>query len=181
MLLFGCTNGSTKTQNTNPKNPNDAMQDNGIVNDNGNMKVDNKMNNDKMMNESMQENGSIMYDNMKMPPNYIPFDKSAYDQARASGKVIYLEFYANWCPDCKAQAPILNEAFSEIKNPKVIGFRVNYKDSDTDSNEIDMARQFGITYQHTHVILDKNGNVAKKATGSWDKDTIESEIAKVAN
>ncbi|MBI5227350.1 TlpA family protein disulfide reductase [Candidatus Micrarchaeota archaeon] len=113
---------------------------------------------------------------------YRPFEKAAYDEARAEGKIIFLEFYANWCPTCAAQAPALEEAFKEIKSQNkenVVGFRVNYKDSDTDSDEDALAKEFGIAYQHTHIILDSKGKVAKRSNEQWSADQIEEEISKV--
>ena len=109
---------------------------------------------------------------------YEPFTKQAYEDALASGKVVYLEFYANWCPICAAQAPEIEAAFKELPTTKVSGFRVNYNDSETDEDEKNLARQFGITYQHTHVILDSNGSLVKKSLEVWDKETIISEVRK---
>jgi thiol-disulfide isomerase/thioredoxin len=127
-------------------------------------------------NDSMMGNGSMM----EKPVGYVPFTKAAYDKARGEGKVVFLEFYASWCPICAAQAPALEAAFSELKDPGVVAFRVNYKDSDTDADEVEMARLFGITYQHTHIILDSEGNVAKRSQEQWNKEMISSEVQKVA-
>ena len=112
--------------------------------------------------------------------SYTPFTQSEYDKAKSEGKIIFLEFYANWCPICKTQEPQIEAAFPEIKNPNVIGFRVNYNDSDTDENERNLAREFGITYQHTHIILNADGSVAKKSLDYWGKEMVKSEIEKVA-
>ena len=68
-------------------------------------------------------------------------------------------------------------AFPEIKNPNVIGFRVNYNDSDTDENERNLAREFGITYQHTKVII-VNGEQSLKSLENWDKDKYIEELNK---
>ncbi|MBI5051510.1 TlpA family protein disulfide reductase [Candidatus Micrarchaeota archaeon] len=117
------------------------------------------------------------------PPNfasqYLPFEKSKYEEAKSSGKIIFLEFYANWCPICKAQAPEINAAFSDLTNPEIVGFRVNYNDDETDDYEKALAKEFGITYQHTHLVLDKNGNVAIKSLESWSKDKIKEELQKL--
>lgn len=84
---------------------------------------------------------------------YIEFNKTDYEKALADGKVVFLEFYANWCPICRAQEPMLFEGFNSLNNPNVVGFRVNYNDSDTDGFEKELAKKLNITYQHTHVIL----------------------------
>jgi thioredoxin 1 len=110
---------------------------------------------------------------------YVGYTHEAYTQAQADGKVIFLEFYANWCPSCRVQEPILKQAFSELGDPNVAGFRVNYNDSETDDDERDRAREFGISYQHTHVIIDTEGNPVTKSLSLWQKDTVLQEIQKV--
>ena len=107
----------------------------------------------------------------------LDFNKADYDVALKSGKLIALYFYANWCPICKTELPNLYGAFNELTTDKVIGFRVNYNDSDTDSDEKNLASQFGVAYQHTKVFL-KNGQRILKSPESWDKNRYLSEINK---
>lgn len=108
----------------------------------------------------------------------LDFTKPDYDVAIKSNKLIVLYFYANWCPICKAEFPKMQSAFDELKSDKVIAFRVNYKDSDTDQDEEALAKQFGVAYQHTKVFV-KNGERILKAPDGWDKDRYLSEINKL--
>lgn len=111
----------------------------------------------------------------------LDFKKVDYDEALKTDKLIVLYFYANWCPICKAEAPLLEEAFSQLKTDKVIGFRVNYKDDQTDKDEEALAKQFGVPYQHTKVFV-KNGERVLKSPESWDTarylKEINAELAK---
>ena len=105
------------------------------------------------------------------------FNKAAYEEALKSDKLIVLYYYANWCPICKAEFPKAMEAFDEITSDKVIGFRVNFNDSDTDSDEVELAREHGVAYQHTKVFI-KNGKRILKSPETWDKQRYLDEINK---
>ena len=107
---------------------------------------------------------------------YQDFNQVGYEQALNEGKTIYLEFYANWCPICKQQEPVIQEAFTELDNEAIVGFRVNYNDNQVTEEEENLARQYGIAYQHTKVIINKEGKVAKKSNEFWSKERIIEEL-----
>ncbi len=98
---------------------------------------------------------------------YLTFTEQDYNAAIADGKTVLLNFYANWCPTCKAEEHDAFAAFDALDDPKAIGFRVNYKDGDTDAAEEALAKAFGITYQHTKVVL-KDGALVIKSPETWD-------------
>jgi thiol-disulfide isomerase/thioredoxin len=107
----------------------------------------------------------------------LDYNKADYDAAVKSDKLVALYFVANWCPICKVELPKLYAAFNELTIDKVVGFQVNYNDSDTDANEKALASQFGVAYQHTKVFL-KNGQRILKSPESWSKEQHLSEINK---
>lgn len=107
----------------------------------------------------------------------LDFNKADYDKASQSNKTILLYFYAAWCPICKEELPRLYGAFNELNNDKIIGFRVNFNDDQTNDDERAIARQFGVPYQHTKVLV-KNGKVIGKFPDSWDKARYLIEINK---
>lgn len=106
---------------------------------------------------------------------YIEFSEQDYNKALSENKIILLNFYANWCPICKVEEPKAFAAFSELKLENVVGFRVNYKDSQTDSAEEALAQKFQVPYQHTKVII-KDGKQVLKAPDSWDKQRYITEL-----
>jgi len=109
----------------------------------------------------------------------LDYNKADYDAAIASDKLVVLYFYANWCPICKEETQnSLYPAFNELTTDKVVGIRINYKDSDTDKDEENLARQYGIPYQHTKVLV-KNSKQILKAPDGWDKARYLTEINKV--
>jgi thiol-disulfide isomerase/thioredoxin len=108
----------------------------------------------------------------------LDFTKADYEKALESDKLIALYFYANWCPVCRAEFPVMQEVFNELQSDEVIGFRVNYNDNETDDYERGLAKQFGVAYQHTKVFV-RNGTRILKSPEGWDKARYESEITKV--
>ncbi len=109
---------------------------------------------------------------------YIEFNKADYGLALKENKKILLYFYAGWCPTCRAEQPETFAAFDELDDPDLIGFRVNFRDSDADADEEALAKEFGVSYQHTKVIL-KDGQRVLKAPDSWGKQRYLDELAKV--
>ena len=137
---------------------------------------------DKKNDVMMKKDGEVMmtkYTGTVLAGKSAPlldFTKSDYDMAIKSDKLVVLYFYASWCPLCKIEtAQALYPAFNELTTDKVVGFRVNYKDDDTNKDEEDLARQFGVPYQHTKVFV-KNGQRILKSPESWDKKRYDAEI-----
>lgn len=110
----------------------------------------------------------------------LDFVKSDYDKAAMSEKLIVLYFYANWCPICREEFPKMQAAFNELTSDTIIGFRVNYNDNETDDAERDLAREFGVAYQHTKVLV-KNGARVGKYPDSWSEDRYLLELNKLLN
>lgn len=92
---------------------------------------------------------------------YVEYSEEAL--TAASGRRV-LFFYASWCPTCKPADA--NFKANEAKIPEDLTvIRVNYNDSETDEEEKDLAKKYGITYQHTYVQIDANGNEIAKWNG----------------
>ena len=115
--------------------------------------------------------------------NYYRYDAAAFEQAKAKGYVVFLDFHANWCPICNAEKPHIIEAFNELSAKDVIGFEVHYNDGETKDFDTALAQQYQVPYQHTKILLSKNGAVVKKnlqSYGSAADVTSDIEAARAA-
>ena len=106
----------------------------------------------------------------------LDFNRADYDTALASRNVLFLYFYATWCPICIAEVPSLYGAFNSLTTDQVVGFRVNFNDSDTDDEETALAREHGVAYQHTKVAI-KGGMRVLKSPETWNQQRYRDEIA----
>ena len=58
------------------------------------------------------------------------------------GKVVLINFWASWCPPCKAEMPYIQAAYKTYRDQ---GLMVLAIDSTSDQSEADAARQFANT------------------------------------
>lgn len=165
LILSGCTVNTGFTEDNQQESDRDVMED----------KSDDSMEGSDHM---VKEEGVnvLAGDSTK----YIEFTQEEYEKALAENKIILLYFYAGWCPFCVAEQSDVKAAFNDLDYDNVVGFRVNYKDGDTDNYEEDLAREFGITSQHTKVIL-KNGERVLKSPETWNEERYIEEINSVVN
>jgi thiol-disulfide isomerase/thioredoxin len=75
-----------------------------------------------------------------------------------SGKVV-LFFRASWCPTCKTVDTDIRSKLSSIPKDVTI-LDVNY------DTETALRQKYGVTYQHTFVQVDAEGNQLAKWSGS---------------
>jgi len=97
-----------------------------------------------------------------MNSRYVEYSKAAFDDASSTRRVLF--FYASWCPTCKSADVNFKENESKIPEDVTV-IRVNYNDPETDQEEKDLAKKYGITYQHTYVQIDGTGKEVTKWNG----------------
>lgn len=89
--------------------------------------------------------------------------------ARAETGDVVLFFHASWCPSCRGLSSDIEKNLSAIPE----GLSILKADYDKES---ELKKKYGITYQHTLVQVDKDGNLIKKWSGSPKFSDIISEI-----
>jgi thioredoxin 1 len=89
--------------------------------------------------------------------------------ARAELGDVVLFFHASWCPSCRSLGSDIENNMSSIPE-KVSILKVDY------DKETELRKKYGVTYQHTLVQVDKDGNLIKKWSGSPKLSSLVSEI-----
>lgn len=56
------------------------------------------------------------------------YNEAEFMMAQKKGKTIVVDVYADWCPTCRAQAPILEELRQERQSGDVLFVKVNFDD-----------------------------------------------------
>lgn len=101
-------------------------------------------------------------DKLMLDSQYIEYSKVALEKAATNRRVLF--FYASWCPTCESADAGFTQNASKIPEDVTL-VRVNYNDPDTDQEEKDLAKKYGITYQHTFVQIDSTGKEVTKWNG----------------
>ncbi len=75
------------------------------------------------------------------------YDAAEFTMAQNKGKTIVVDVYADWCPTCRAQAPIMEELRKEKQSADVLFVKVNFDD------EKAFLRQHRIPRQSTILVF----------------------------
>lgn len=103
---------------------------------------------------------------------YVEYSPAVFEQSKTTRRVLF--FYASWCPECHEADANFKENLTQLPKDVTL-IRVNYNDPSTDDNEKVLARQYGITYQHSFVQIDALG----KALTTWNGGGMDTLISKL--
>ena len=56
----------------------------------------------------------------------MPFNQAQFDATRAAGRPVAVVFHADWCPTCRAQAPVLKQLTESKELESVTLFVANF-------------------------------------------------------
>lgn len=107
----------------------------------------------KIPGDSPQEDKKMMADEIGA---YLAYTGANYENNQNRKRILF--FHASWCPTCRA-ANAEFEANLDKLPAGVVLLKTDY-DSQTE-----LKKKYGITYQHTFVLVDAQGNALKKWNG----------------
>jgi len=113
------------------------------------------------------------------------------------GKVVLLNFWATWCPPCRAEMPALNKLYRSLKQRGLVVIAVStdrsmeHMKDFLEKNRVDFpvvfdanrttARQYRVFSMPTTFLIDKNGIIAEKFYGEyeWNEPETKGKIEKL--
>jgi thiol-disulfide isomerase/thioredoxin len=97
----------------------------------------------------------------------VPYNQADFDAARTAGKPVAVVFHADWCPTCKAQAPVLKQ-LAQTPDLKLLTLYVANFDT-----EKALKKSLGVTQQSTIVVF-KAGKEIARSTGDTQANNLAS-------
>jgi thiol-disulfide isomerase/thioredoxin len=70
-------------------------------------------------------------------------DGQNFNMAEAKGKVVFLNFWATWCPPCVAEMPSIQRLYEKIKDQKIMFVCISNEDPSKVSH---FVREKGVTF-----------------------------------
>ncbi len=132
----------------------------------------------------------------KPAPDFILKSVNGKETSLASfrGRIILLNFWATWCPPCKAEMPSMNKLYNLFKGRGLVVIAVSTDNSVKKvekflhKNPVDFvvlsdpaiktSRKYKVFSLPTSFLIDKDGMIVKKFFGEqeWMKKYIQDEI-----
>lgn len=154
LLAAGCTKKTpapvpAAEQKMEKKNEKEAMKEEKIM-DKKNEVPPNQSDKSSGVGQAQKE--------MENEPQYADYSEDQIKDANSDGKKTVLFFHAPWCPSCK-QANLDFTGNMNLIPKNIVVLKTDYDTSK------ELKKKYGVTYQHTFVQIDKNGDMVTKWVG----------------
>ncbi len=100
-----------------------------------------------------------------------PYSAATLERMLAAGQPVVVDFHTDWCPTCRAQAPIVKDllATPELKNVTVL-----IADYDT---ELALRKSLKVANQSTFVVF-RQGKEVARSTGDTSREGLAALLKK---
>ena len=111
------------------------------------------------------------------------FSGDEYSLDRFAGKVVFIDFWASWCPPCRAAAPILEALYDDYRDKadaiQILGINLDQNREQAEQfikeknisyltlhdAQNTVARAYGVSGIPSFFLINKQGKIVKKYTG----------------
>jgi thiol-disulfide isomerase/thioredoxin len=100
-----------------------------------------------------------------------PFDQATFDALQAANKPVLVDVYADWCPTCKQQQPLISALIGSPEFKDYTVLKVNF------DTQKDVRKTLRVNYQSTLIVYRGKQEVAR-STGDTNKDSIAASLRK---
>jgi thiol-disulfide isomerase/thioredoxin len=137
-----------------------------MIKSEGMMKSDGAMKDDDVMKSSsslMQQETTVLSSEAMMKKGMY---KAYSDGVVGNGAISVLFFHAGWCPVCKREDGKLTGWYEANAEKFLTTYKVNYDTSG------ELKNRYNVTYQHTFVKIDGQGNILEKIQGPSEEQLM---------
>jgi thiol-disulfide isomerase/thioredoxin len=99
------------------------------------------------------------------PGAELAFNQAQFDATKSAGKPVAVVFHADWCPTCRAQAPVLKDL---LQTPALKPLTLYVANFDTEKA---LKKSLGVTQQSTVVVF-KLGKEIARSTGDTQQASL---------
>ncbi|MGM9779342.1 MAG: thioredoxin family protein [Prevotella sp.] len=97
--------------------------------------------------------------------------------AKAEGKLVFIDFYTDWCGPCKkmASAVFPQPKVGEMMNAKFVSIKIDAEKGDG----VNLAKQYSVTAYPTFIIADTEGKEMGRVLGLRYYDDLKNDIERI--
>lgn len=97
--------------------------------------------------------------------------EKAMEEAKASGKLIFIDVYTTWCGPCKemSRTTFQSDEVGKVFNKKFVNLKI---DAENDPDGKDISKTFGVSAYPTLLFLNAEGKLVKKLVGKQSEEKL---------
>lgn len=113
---------------------------------------------------SMDTSDAMMDKGSDSAGKYTAYSQDMFDDYSGKSRVLF--FHADWCPTCRALDKDISKDAGKLPQDLVL-FKTDY------DSEKELKKKYAVTYQHTFVQVDAQGNELTKWNGGGVDELVE--------